>query len=99
MSSPEAATEVTEVKLERNGQGFVMITCSQDPHFVSNFDEIKDEVAAKAGVNVDDPDGSRFLDKVKCNISMVPISSVNILIKSAVLVFHSFKLLRPLLLI
>jgi hypothetical protein len=98
MTSPEAATEVTEVKLERNGQGFVMTTCSQDPHFVSNFDEIKEEVAAKAGINVDDPNGACFADKVSCNnILIVQISSVEY--SPAVLVFRSFKLLRPLLLI
>lgn len=68
MPSPEAATEVTMVKLEKSGQGFVMITCAQDPHFVSSFDEIKDEVAAKAGASVDDPKGSRFADKVNENI-------------------------------
>lgn len=97
MTSPEAATEVTEVKLERNGQGFVMTTCSQDHHFVSNFDEIKEEVAAKAGANVDDPDGARFADKVSCNILIVRISYVEY--SPAVLVFRSFKLLRPLSLI
>jgi hypothetical protein len=71
MTSPEAATEVTDVKLERNGQGFTITTCSQDPHFVTNFDEIKEEVAAKAGANLDDPDGFRFADKVSCNILFV----------------------------
>ncbi len=64
MPSPEAATEVTMVKLKKSGQGFVMITCAQDPHFVSSFDEIKDEVAAKAGASIDDPKGSCFADKV-----------------------------------
>ena len=68
MPSPEAASEVTIVKLKKSGQGFVMITCAQDPHFVSSFDEIKDEVAAKAGASVDDPKGSRFADKVNENI-------------------------------
>jgi hypothetical protein len=29
MTSPEAATEVTDVKLERNGQGFTITTCSK----------------------------------------------------------------------
>lgn len=96
MTSPEAATEVTDVKLERNGQGFTITTCSQDPHFVSNFDEIKEEVAAKAGANLDDPDGSRFADKVSCNILIVRIASVEY---SPAILVSSFKRLRPLLLI
>lgn len=64
LTSPEAANEVTLAKLEKNGQGLVLITCAQDPHFVKSFDDIKDEVADKAGETVDDPDGTTFADRV-----------------------------------
>lgn len=64
MPSAAAATEVTTVKLEKSGHGFMISMCAQDPHFASEFEDIKEEVAAQAGATEDDPDGTLFADRV-----------------------------------
>lgn len=94
VTSPESANEVTMAKLEKNGQGLVLLTCAQDPNFVKSFDEVKDEVADKAGQTIDDPSGVRFADRV----SIVPCGFWTFPFHSYINICYSFscKLLRPL---